>query len=65
MVVPAGRYTHVNVDKSALQDLFDSFDSNGDGKLDVTELEQLLISLNVAPKTWENVEKLGTDKCTV
>lgn len=73
MVVPAGRYTHIDVDKSALQDLFDSFDSNKDGNLDVAELEQLLIKLNVAPTSWEKMmkknedskENMGADKCTV
>lgn len=38
-----------NVDKSALQSLFNEYDGDKDGSINVDELEALLVKLGVAP----------------
>lgn len=73
MVIPTRRHEEHNIDKNALQDLFDTYDINKTGKIGITELEAILTKLNVVPQSWEkvmennNIKKsnMGTDKCTV
>ena len=38
-----------NIDRSALQELFDEYDKDRDGSISVVELEKMLVELGVAP----------------
>jgi Ca2+-binding EF-hand superfamily protein len=42
-------YFSDNVDKTALQALFDEYDTDRNGFINVNELEQMLVKIGVAP----------------
>ena len=38
-----------NVDKEALQQIFSKYDTDGSGKIDINELEEMLVAMGLAP----------------
>ena len=40
-----------DVDKDALRQIFDKYDTDGNGKIDVNELEEMLVAMGLAPMT--------------
>ncbi len=40
-----------NVDKAALKQIFDKYDADGSGKIDINELEEMLVAMGLAPMT--------------
>jgi len=61
LVEPSRKYTrNLNIDTEAVNKMFQKFDKDGDGMIDYTEFENMMIKLNLAPKvkTSEEDEKV-------
>jgi len=61
LVEPSRKYKrNLNIDTEAVNKMFQKFDKDGDGMIDYTEFENMMIKLNLAPKvkTSEEDEKV-------
>jgi len=57
LVEPTRKYRrNLSIDSEAVNKMFQKFDKNGDGLIDYTEFENMMIKLNLAPKTKNPVE---------
>lgn len=57
LVEPTRKYRrNLNIDVEAVNKMFQKYDKDGDGMIDYTEFENMMIKLNLAPKTKRTEE---------
>ncbi len=67
LVIPDPKFRrNYNVDRAALNDLFQEYDINKDGSIGIDELERMLLQMGVAPmKEPTKRSSASTDKSSV